>query len=172
MSAVPALVDLLSTIARGPTRQTFTFDHPAFVALRSWVQAQYPAAGSKDGLNFALSAALDRLGIPGAARAGTMSDDALSAAADRLTTGLTAERVWRTHLCPLDVADELPSLSFGPNVVREFSVADLQATFAPLGGLGPLLTHGSPSSDGWSCARRLLWSIHQAAGPSLISTSI
>lgn len=137
MTTESALIDLLGAIARVPTRQALTFDHPAFAALRAWVQDEYPAAGSKDGLNFALSAALDRLGVPGAVRAGAMSDAALSAAADRLTAGLTAELAWRTHLCPLDVADELPSLSFGPNAVREFSAEALQGLFSSLGGLAP-----------------------------------
>ena len=70
------LAELLSAIAWVPTPQALTFDQPAFVAPRTWVQADYPTAAPKDGLNFAVSAALDHLGVRGAARAGAMSDAA------------------------------------------------------------------------------------------------
>jgi hypothetical protein len=130
---MPDLIALLEAVARIPAGHSSSFDHPAFVALREWTQRTYPDAGSKDGLNFALSAALDRLGLARRRPGGAVAPSTIADAAARLSAGFLARAAWRTHLCPLDVADELPALTFGPNVVRSLSSEELRAHFSPVG---------------------------------------
>lgn len=141
MTATPELTSLLEAVARVPAAHSSSFDQPAFVALREWAQRTYPGAGSKDGLNFALSAALDRLGLARGRPAGSVAFPAISDAAAQLSAGFLAKTAWRTHLCPLDVADEFPALTFGPNAVRALSIEELRVHFAPVGpqaqGLDP-----------------------------------
>lgn len=60
MTATSELIGVLEAVGRIPISQASSFTDPAFVALRDWVQREFPDAGPKDGLNFALSAALDR----------------------------------------------------------------------------------------------------------------
>lgn len=133
MTATPELIALLEAVARIPAAHASSFDTPPFVALREWAQRTYPGAGTKDGLNFALSAALDRLGLARGRPNGAVAFRTIADAAARLSAGFLARSAWRTHLCPLDVADEVPALTFGPNSVRSLSLDDLRTHFAPLG---------------------------------------
>ena len=130
MTASPDLIRLLMTLARFPARRATSFKEPGFIALREYVEACFPGAGKKDGLNFALSAALDRLGI--GQRSGTAAAD-VSAAAARLEAAFQATHIERVHLCPLDTADELPDLCFGPSSVSMLSMEALQDLLAPIG---------------------------------------
>jgi hypothetical protein len=130
MTGAPDLVCLLERLARHPARRATSFSEPDFIALRQHLQATYPGAGTKDGLNFALSAALDRLAI--GHRPGTPAAD-VQAAAARLDAAFRATHIDRIHLCPLDMADELPNLRFGPNSITTLSLAELQSLQAPIG---------------------------------------
>jgi hypothetical protein len=129
MSTLEDLASHLEAIARTPASAGNSFEEPAFVSLRRYVQGRFPGAGAKDGVNFALSAALDRLDVR---HRGTRPFDAEAAAA-QLEAAFAATQVTRVHLCPLDVADEVPDLTFGPNMVRWLSVDDLRQLFAPMG---------------------------------------
>jgi hypothetical protein len=55
----------------------------------------------------------------------------LLAAAIRLDAAFRQRTAKRTHICPLDQADELPRVTFGPNQVRSFSVEELDALVDP-----------------------------------------
>jgi len=50
----------------------------------------------------------------------------------RLDAAFQAERHKRTHLCPLDLADSLPDLWFGPNNIRKFSATELDDIVDPV----------------------------------------
>lgn len=130
MTASPDLMKLLQAVDRHPARRATAFKDPDFQALREYVQARFPGAGTKDGLNFALSAALDRLGV--GRQTGVAPAD-VTEAANRLETAFGATHVERVHLCPLDTADEVPDLRFGPNSVSMLSLEALQALLAPIG---------------------------------------
>lgn len=130
MSASPELVRRLEALTRLPKPRATSFSEPAFIALRQFIEAGFPGAGAKDGLNFAISAALDRLGI--GQRPGMPVPDVV-AAATRLESALGATHFDRIHLCPLDTADELPDLRFGPNSVGPLPLEALQGLLAPMG---------------------------------------
>jgi hypothetical protein len=99
---------------------------PAFVALSEQCRADY--GGDKPA--FALSTALRSLGLPchlpaekaGLALAPVDAADAIDQAYGRTT-------MVRRHLCPLDLADELPPLAFGRARVAQLSAEELAALF-------------------------------------------
>jgi hypothetical protein len=99
-----------------------------FVQLRDTCDSLYPKAKSKDALGFALSNALRALGLP-CELTTTNSDLALPAevAAARLDAAFRRKQALRVYLCPLDMADDLPLLNFGPNRIRTFTAAELEA---------------------------------------------
>jgi len=134
-SATATLIDLLSAVASIPPAATSCFNHPAFVALREYCQQRFPGAGSKDGLNFALSAALDRLGVFARSKPARFGTSTVVEAARRLEAAFAATHVQRTHLCPLDVADDFAEVSFGPNAVRDLTYDQLQEILAPAGSV-------------------------------------
>ncbi len=79
---------------------------------------------------FALSNALRNLGLPCAMRPSTPSTtDDFGAIATALERAFSASTTTRRHLCPLDLADDLPALSFGRARIDRFSSSDLQALF-------------------------------------------
>jgi hypothetical protein len=53
-------------------------------------------------------------------------------AAARLDAAFRRPQSTRVHLCPLDCADDLPTLSFGPNSVSKMSATELEALVDPL----------------------------------------
>lgn len=98
---------------------------PAFTALGTLCAAQYGAKSS-----FALSNALRSLGLPchlPADRARLSLDP--STAADALDAAFRKTSIIRRHLCPLDLADDLPPLRFGPARVECFGTAELEGLF-------------------------------------------
>jgi hypothetical protein len=83
---------------------------PSFVALSELCRAEY--GGDKP--VFALSTALRSLGLPchlPANSAGVALDP--TSAANAIDAAYKRKSTLRRHLCPLDLADELLSLSFG-----------------------------------------------------------
>ena len=101
--------------------------HPAFERLREICRDGYPNAG-KTGPNFALSTALRALGLPCELR----SDAAhlaspVAEAAKGLDDALRATQARRLHLAPLDLAQDLPPLAFGPAKVCRFTPDELRA---------------------------------------------
>jgi hypothetical protein len=87
----------------------------------------YPQGGAGSGFRYAVRTAYRNLGCELGEKEGTE----LLAAAVRLDAAFRQRTVKRTHICPLDQADELPRVTFGPNQVRSFSVEELDALVDP-----------------------------------------
>lgn len=103
---------------------------PAFLRFVELCQTRYPQIRSGSMLRFSLASALRQLGL--ACLVGGQGFG-LAASAAEISDGLdkairsTASR--RLHLCPLDLASRLPTISFGPNQVRCFSATELEQLF-------------------------------------------
>ena len=101
------------------------FSSPEFVRLKEALRSLHPDIGKPV---FALGTALRSLGLP----CGLPQDrQHLSLppdeAARRLDLAVRAKRARRWHLAPLDFADDLPDLQFGPAALRRFSADELRA---------------------------------------------
>jgi len=100
------------------------FAAPEFLLLKEALRTQYPNAGKPV---FALGNALRNLGLPCELAAGRQHLSVpVDEAARRLHAALGAQTARRRHLIPLDLADDLPSLRFGPAVLRRLSAAELR----------------------------------------------
>ena len=99
---------------------------PAFVSLSEVCNVLYGGGKSVWGL----STALRSLGLPCGLPA-EQSDLALdlSVAAEALHEAFTRKTTLRHYLCPLDLADDLPPLTFGTSQVAQFSAAELKDMF-------------------------------------------
>ncbi|HKM70075.1 MAG TPA: hypothetical protein VKG22_04520 [Stellaceae bacterium] len=110
------------------------FYAPEFVRLRHFCATQYPGAGSKseDFLGIALGHALEALGLP-CSLPSEHYGLALPAnlAAIQLHQALQRTDAARVCLCPLDSADDLPDLAFGPNRIARLTAAELQKLVDP-----------------------------------------
>src|ERR1700730_6957739 len=87
---------------------------PAFVHLCDTCLSLYPSVKSKGALGFALSNALQGLGLPctlAPANAGLAQPPEVIAA--ELHAAFRRTQASRLHLCPLDMGDDLPALTFG-----------------------------------------------------------
>jgi hypothetical protein len=119
-----AVVEALWCIPRpGPDN---LLSAPTFVALSELCEARYGRGKAR----FALSTALRSLGLPcmlPAKQAGLALDPDDAAEAIEQAFGRTA--IVRRHMCPLDLADELPLLTFGRARVGKFSAKELEAMF-------------------------------------------
>jgi hypothetical protein len=106
---------------------------PRFRRLRDICESLYPNAGSGDTLVHALSNAVRAFGLPCLLVA---ANEHLALPAEIATGQLDAAfrrtQGSRIYLCPLDMADELPQLKFGPNSIRKFTTAELEALVDPL----------------------------------------
>jgi hypothetical protein len=108
------------------------FSDPAFINLRETCQRLYGSAGTKGAVSFALSNALHAFGLPsGLAPCDAHLVQAPEVAAVLLDAAFRATRSEKIHLCPLDLASDLPSLQFGPNSIRKLSEAELKAIVDP-----------------------------------------
>jgi hypothetical protein len=102
------------------------FSHPAFKALQNACETAYPEQGSGTALTFALHNALCSVGMPFRLPAGRVHLAPSAAdAAIILDSALRRRHGTRVHLSPLDLADELPELTFGDATVRRFSAGEL-----------------------------------------------
>jgi len=120
---ISAMTDLWRLRPPGPDN---VLAHPAFERLREVCRDGYPNAGQK-GPAFALSTALRALGLPCELR----EDVAYLAlpieeAANGLDMALRATHAKRIHLAPLDLAADLPSITFGPAKVGRLTAGDLR----------------------------------------------
>lgn len=126
-AVVAALEALWQLPAPGPTD---LLKAPAFVRLREACQASYPDTGWDQTLGLALINALRSLGLPCLVQA---TEPAASTLTERsvqaLHVAFQARSMRRTHLCPLDLASELPVLQFGAGSVRRFTAEELARLF-------------------------------------------
>lgn len=99
---------------------------PPFIALSEMCAAEYGI----DKPVFALSTALRSLGLPCHLPAGK-SELALNpvAAAHALDEACRRKTSIRRHMCPLDLADDLPVMTFGTSRVSQVSADELAALF-------------------------------------------
>lgn len=127
MPASPSMIEAVEALWRiplpGPDNLLAA---PSFVALSELCQAEY--GGGKP--VFALSTALRSLGLPChlPANCADLSVAPVNAA-NAIDEAYKRKTTLRRHLCPLDLADELPMLSFGSARVAEFSADELAGLF-------------------------------------------
>lgn len=122
-----ALRELWAIPSPGPEN---LFSDPRFIALQSACETAFPEAGKGTALSIALWNAVRALGLPcniGSAR----PELALTPeqAAHGLISALERTDIQRVYLCPLDYADSLPSMSFGPCTIHRFSPDELDDLF-------------------------------------------
>jgi hypothetical protein len=127
MAASPSMIDAVEAVWRiprpGPDNLLAS---PTFIALSELCKAEY--GGGKP--VFALSTALRSLGLPchlPANKAGLSLTP--ESAANAIDEAYRRKTTLRRHLCPLDLADEMPLLSFGNARVADFSAEDLARLF-------------------------------------------
>lgn len=113
------------------------FKAPAFAHLRTVCQESYANTGWEQTLNFALLYALHSLGLPCLQSPLSKPSCSLPEATRALDRAFRSETVTWTHLCPLDLASDLPPLRFGPVELRRFSSDELGRLF----GWEQLLIH-------------------------------
>lgn len=99
----------------------------AFLRLRKACAERYPGLPDNESLTFALHYALSSLGVP-YSLPNEKKDLALdpASAAVLLQEAFEQRETWRIHLCPLDCADDLPELAFGPASVGRFTAKELE----------------------------------------------
>ncbi len=127
MAADQQLLDALAALWRiprpGPTN---LLSAPAFVALSELCDRRY----SRGKATFALSSALRSLGLPCGLpldQAGLALD--LPTAAAALDAAYSRRITVRRHICPLDLADDLPPMSFGNTRIAQFTAEELGKLF-------------------------------------------
>lgn len=122
--SIIAAVEALWRIPRPGPENLLTA--PGFVALSEACQAEY--GGGKP--LFALSTALRSLGLPCylPTHSAGLSVDPVTAA-DAIAETYKRKTTLRRHLCPLDLADELPVMSFGSARVARFNADELTNLF-------------------------------------------
>lgn len=120
---ISAISDLWRLRSPGPDN---ILVHPAFEQLREACCEGYPNAGKK-GPAFALSNALRALGLPCSLRkeAAHLSLP-VEDAAKCLDAAMRATSAKRIHLVPLDLADDLPSIAFGPAKLGRLTADELR----------------------------------------------
>lgn len=127
MTASPSIIAAVEAVWRIPRPGSNNLlADPSFGALTELCQAEY--GGGKP--VFALSAALRSLGLPchlPSDRADLALDPA--SAANAIDSAYMRTTARRRHLCPLDLADDLPALHFGTARVEQFSADELAKLF-------------------------------------------
>ncbi|TJW72807.1 MAG: hypothetical protein E5V92_32670, partial [Mesorhizobium sp.] len=121
----------LEQLARAPATDVNHLQNaPAFLRFVELCQTRYPHIRSGSMSRFSLASALRQLGLA-CLVGGEGSGLAASATeiADRLDKAIRSTTSRRLYLCPLDLASDLPAISFGPNQVRRFSATELEQLF-------------------------------------------
>ncbi|MCS2611005.1 hypothetical protein LLY24_16945 [Halomonas sp. wenzhen-202101] len=114
---------------------------PEFISLSKLI-----AQRTGNTATFALSNALRSLGLPCGLPAGHRVQALdLPTVADMLVKAFSRSSITRRHLCPLDLADDLPLMTFGQARVARFSAAQLYDLFdwPRLSRYFPTLTSGA-----------------------------
>ncbi len=139
MPLVPAALEsaLTNLWSLRPLDPNTLFKVSAFAHLRTVCQESYANTGWEQTLNFALLYALRSLGLLCLQPPLAISSRSISEAAQALDRAFRTEMVTWTHLCPLDLASDLPPLRFGPVELRRFSSDELGRLF----GWEQLLVH-------------------------------
>ncbi|MDN7445025.1 hypothetical protein QZM64_38325 [Burkholderia cepacia] len=127
MEADQQLLDVLAVLWRiPPPGPDNLLAAPAFVALSELLDRRY--GGGK--ATFALSNALRSLGLPC-----ELPSNQLALALDLSTAAATLGKAYsrrmtvRRYICPLDLADDLPTMAFGNARVARFTAEELETLF-------------------------------------------
>jgi hypothetical protein len=127
VAADQQLLDALAALWRipGPGPDNL-LSAPAFVLLSELCDQRY--GGGK--ATFALSSALRSLGLP-CGLPPNQSQLALDVptAAATLSAAYSRKTKVRRHICPLDLADDLPPMTFGGARVAQFTAKELEKLF-------------------------------------------
>ena len=110
--------------------QNGVFAEPEFKRLEQVCADLYEVGDRNLGRTLALNHALRSLGAPclqTQGGQGNIGDVVVSAKA--IDKAFRQTHAGYTHICPLDYAEDLPSLEFGPINLERFSKADLEALF-------------------------------------------
>lgn len=107
------------------------FQHTTdFLRFVEALQTEYPQAGTGSFQRFTLATVLRQLGL--ACLVGGEGSELAAPPSDILGSlgkALRGAPSKRQHLCPLNLAADFPTLSFGPNQVRTFSPKELDELF-------------------------------------------
>ncbi|AHG62875.1 hypothetical protein [Advenella mimigardefordensis] len=122
-----ALTDLWNIPAPGPKN---ILSIPEFGALNELCAQRYSDGKITIGGKFALGRALRSLGLPcwQAPNTNCQSLD-LQSVADSLVDAFSRKTVIRRHICPLDLAVNFPSVSFGNARIENFTKEGLEGLF-------------------------------------------
>jgi hypothetical protein len=122
-----ALLDAMSALWRIPAPGPDNLlQHPAFVALADLCCDRHGGAAK---LSFSLYNALHALGLPCHLRGHLERALDVEEAATRLDVALSRTTSVRRYFCPLDLADDLPTLRFGPCQLNRFDANTLGLLF-------------------------------------------
>lgn len=127
MAASPALIGAVEALWRVPRPgPNNLLAAPAFTAVSEVCQADY--GGDKP--IFALSTAVRSLGVPFWLPAchADLAVDPLNAA-NAIDEAFRRKTITRRYLCPLDLADDLPTLAFGTARLAQFDADELVQMF-------------------------------------------
>lgn len=121
------LLDALATLWRIPPPGPINLSSaPAFTALSELCAQRY--GGGKTVC--ALSNALQSLGLPCRQPLGSRASAFnLLTVAERLVEAYSRKTTVRRYICPLDLADDLPSMAFGTARIAQFCVSELEQLF-------------------------------------------
>jgi hypothetical protein len=136
MAGTPLPASLIEAIAAlwrvPPPGPSNLLSAPRFVHLRDTCESLFSIIKTRGGPGFALSNALRALGLPcGLVPATANLALPPETAAERLDAAFRRTQASRVYLCPLDMADDLPLLKFGPNSIRKFTTGELEALADP-----------------------------------------
>lgn len=102
----------------------------AFVELRNACAAEYQQGKVTFGLTFALDHALKSLGLPClSASLSQVKPLHPTQVANRLEAAFTQKTIRRRYLCPLDLAEQIPPMTFGNARVAVLTAAELDVLF-------------------------------------------
>lgn len=126
-SLVAALQALWDIPQPGPQN---LWSSPEFVVLKELLTKRYHSGKSTFGLEGSIGNALRSLGLPcSTPHLSNLPRPDMFKVATALAHEFQRTTTRRRYLCPLDMADELPSLQFGNARVGRFAAAELEVLF-------------------------------------------
>lgn len=131
MSVDNQLIDALSALWHiPPPGPDNIFSAPAFIELNELCAQRY-SDGKTIFTSFALNNAIRSLGLPcwQAENQSALAPLDMPTVAAKLEEAYSRKTTVRHHICPLDLADRLPFMTFGSVCVAQFSADDLEKLF-------------------------------------------
>lgn len=127
---VPEIVEALNDVWGVQASSGGLFSEPAFKRLEKVCSDQYQQGKHSFGLSFALNNALRSLGAPcSQASDRTNNTGDIAEAASKLDAAFGQTQARRIYICPLNYAEDIPSLAFGAARLGRFTPAELELLF-------------------------------------------